>query len=260
MFGQPLLRLTYNFLENDKKVIGFVGQKAAEIARSMKPTSMTDPGALGDYSIVPYQSHAQHGRRHHGHVAGNSAVNKYLQSWDVPNVFVVGASAFPHNSALQPDGAGRRARVLDGRCHQETLPSTTGVDDVMHRPDSWLVVVVAGIALALVASGAVSRAADPEKGRPSSSSARRAIRSASPATTTGPTLKGVMGRKAGSLEDYRYSAAMKRSDVTWDAVALDTYVTDPQAFIPGNRMAFAGIGDKTQRDDLIAYLAVATKN
>ena len=76
----------------------------------------------------------------------------------------------------------------------------------------------------------------------------------------GPTLKGVIGRKAGSLEDYRYSAAMKRSDVVWDAGALDKYVTDPQAFIPGNRMAFAGISDKTQRDDLIAYLSAATKN
>jgi gluconate 2-dehydrogenase alpha chain len=43
VFGQPLLRLTYNFLENDKKVIAYVGQKAAEIARSLKPTSMTVP-------------------------------------------------------------------------------------------------------------------------------------------------------------------------------------------------------------------------
>ena len=76
----------------------------------------------------------------------------------------------------------------------------------------------------------------------------------------GPTLKGVVGRKAGSLEDYRYSAAMKRSGVVWDAGTLDTYVADPQAFIPGNRMAFAGITDKTQRDDLIAFLAVATKD
>jgi cytochrome c2 len=75
----------------------------------------------------------------------------------------------------------------------------------------------------------------------------------------GPTLKNIIGRKAGSLEDYRYSAAMKRSEVTWDAAALDKYVTDPQAFIPGNRMAFAGISDQAQRDDLIAYLAVATK-
>ena len=78
-----------------------------------------------------------------------------------------------------------------------------------------------------------------------------------PGDYDGPLLKGVIGRKAGSLEDYRYSAAMKRSDVTWDAMTLDKYVTDPQAFIPGNRMAFAGIGDKRQRDDLIAYLAVA---
>ena len=75
----------------------------------------------------------------------------------------------------------------------------------------------------------------------------------------GPMLKGVFGRKAGSLEDYRYSAAMKRSGVTWDAASLDTYITDPQAFIPGNRMAFAGISDQSQRDDLIAYLAVASK-
>ena len=76
----------------------------------------------------------------------------------------------------------------------------------------------------------------------------------------GPSLKAVIGRKAGSLEDYRYSAAMKRSDVTWTAETLDQYAADPQAFIPGNRMAFAGIADKAQREDLIAYLAVATKN
>ena len=47
--------------------------------------------------------------------------------------------------------------------------------------------------------------------------------------------------------------------VTWDAATLDKYITDPQAFIPGNRMAFAGITDRSQRDDLIAYLAVATR-
>ena len=76
----------------------------------------------------------------------------------------------------------------------------------------------------------------------------------------GPTLKGIIGRKAGSLDDYRYSAAMKRSDVTWDAAALDKYIADPQAFIPGNRMAFAGISDKALRDDLIAFLTVATSS
>ena len=52
---------------------------------------------------------------------------------------------------------------------------------------------------------------------------------------------------------------MKRRGVTWDAATLDKYIADPQAFIPGNRMAFAGIPDPSQRDDLIAYLAVATR-
>jgi cytochrome c len=75
--------------------------------------------------------------------------------------------------------------------------------------------------------------------------------------TDGPTLKGVIGRRAGSLEDYRYSAAMKRSDVTWSPATLDAYITDPQGYIPGNRMAFAGIQDAADRADLIAFLEQA---
>ena len=75
----------------------------------------------------------------------------------------------------------------------------------------------------------------------------------------GPNLKGVFGRKAGSRDDYRYSAAMARSGVVWDAVTLDAYIADPQAYIKGNRMSFAGISDKAERDDLIAYLEQATR-
>jgi cytochrome c len=77
--------------------------------------------------------------------------------------------------------------------------------------------------------------------------------------TDGPTLKGVIGRKAGSLEDYRYSAAMKRSDVTWTTMTLDAYIADPQGFIKGNRMAFAGMSDPAERADLIAYIEQATQ-
>jgi cytochrome c len=75
--------------------------------------------------------------------------------------------------------------------------------------------------------------------------------------TDGPTLRGVIGRAAGSREDYRYSAAMKRSGITWTATTLDAYITDPQGFIKGNRMAFAGIADASERADLIAYLEQA---
>lgn len=76
----------------------------------------------------------------------------------------------------------------------------------------------------------------------------------------GPSLAGIFGRKAASLDDFRYSNAMKRSNVTWDEHTLDTFIEDPQAFIPGNRMPFDGLKDKQDRDDLLAYLKVATKN
>ena len=78
--------------------------------------------------------------------------------------------------------------------------------------------------------------------------------------TVGPTLKELMDRKAGSLEDYRYSAAMKRSDVKWTSATLDTFIADPQGLIKGNRMAFAGITDPAERADLIAYLEQTTMN
>jgi cytochrome c len=79
------------------------------------------------------------------------------------------------------------------------------------------------------------------------------------AKTDGPSLKGVFGRKAGSRDDYRYSAAMARSDVVWDATTLDAYLANPQEYIKGNRMSFAGVTDKSDRDDLIAYLEQATR-
>ena len=123
----------------------------------------------------------------------------------------------------------------------------------------WWLVGGGVIATFVVASTPRLRAADVEKGKAVFEQCAACHSLDGSGDYDGPTLKGVIGRKAGSLEDYRYSAAMKRSDVTWDAGTLDQYVADPQAFIPGNRMAFAGIGDNTQRDDLVAYLAVATK-
>ena len=124
----------------------------------------------------------------------------------------------------------------------------------------WWLVVGGAIVAFLVTSTSLLRAADVEKGKAVFEQCAACHSLDGTGDYDGPTLKGVMGRKAGALEDYRYSAAMKRSDVVWDAAGLDKYVADPQALIPGNRMAFAGIGDKTQRDDLIAFLAVATKD
>jgi cytochrome c2 len=70
----------------------------------------------------------------------------------------------------------------------------------------------------------------------------------------GPTLYGVLGRKAGDGSDFRYSPAMRRSGITWTAQALDTFVADPQAMVPANRMPYGGMPDAGDRADLIAYL------
>ena len=70
----------------------------------------------------------------------------------------------------------------------------------------------------------------------------------------GPSLFGVVGRKSATLENFNYSEAMKKFDHTWDEASLDEYLTDPRATVPGTKMIFPGIKDKTERDDVIAYL------
>jgi len=70
----------------------------------------------------------------------------------------------------------------------------------------------------------------------------------------GPDLHGVFGRKAGSLDDFRYSPALKRSGITWTAQTLDAYVADPQKAVPQNRMPYAGLPEARDRADLIAYM------
>ena len=77
------------------------------------------------------------------------------------------------------------------------------------------------------------------------------------ANEVGPSLHGIFSRKAGELADFRYSPAMRRSGVTWTAETLDKYIADPQAFIPANRMPYAGMSNASDRADLIAYLQKA---
>jgi cytochrome c len=71
----------------------------------------------------------------------------------------------------------------------------------------------------------------------------------------GPNLVGVLGRKAGSRDDFRYSNAMQRAGFTWDAANLKQYLADPQAKVKGNRMPFSGLANSKDRDDVVAYIA-----
>lgn len=75
----------------------------------------------------------------------------------------------------------------------------------------------------------------------------------------GPSLHGLLGRKAGSVPGYAYSPAMKNANVSWDDDTLSKYLADPKAFIPGDKMAFVGIKDPSKLGDLLAYLHQAAK-
>lgn len=75
----------------------------------------------------------------------------------------------------------------------------------------------------------------------------------------GPTLHGVLDRKAAALPEYRYSPALRRSNIVWTPQTLDSFIADPQAMVPANRMPYAGMPDAADRADLIAYLQKATQ-
>ena len=73
----------------------------------------------------------------------------------------------------------------------------------------------------------------------------------------GPSLAGIVGRKAGGVPGYSYTEANKNSGITWDEQSLDTYLTDPKKTIPGTKMLFAGIKSTDDRKALIGYLKQA---
>lgn len=75
----------------------------------------------------------------------------------------------------------------------------------------------------------------------------------------GPNLFGIFGRKAGALEGYKYSKAMKGVDIVWDEDTIDVYLTKPKKFIPKTKMGFPGLKKEDQRADVIAYLKKMTQ-
>lgn len=103
-YGLPLLRMTYDWGPNEIKAAQYLAAVCEKIGKAMNPKAIVARGLSGHYSIVPYQSTHNTGGAIMGTDPKNSAVNRYLQSWDVPNVFAVGASAFPQNAGYNPTG------------------------------------------------------------------------------------------------------------------------------------------------------------
>lgn len=106
LHGQPLLRMTFDWQANELKMTHFIGEKAEGIVKQINPDryEMGFKGRDAHYDVRPYQSTHTTGGAVMGDNPQTSVVNKYLQSWDVPNVFVLGACCFPQNMAYNPTG------------------------------------------------------------------------------------------------------------------------------------------------------------
>lgn len=107
------------------------------------------------------------------------------------------------------------------------------------------------VLLALSTCG-VTRAADLERGKQLFVACEACHNSS--ASAVGPSLDRVVGRPAAAITGFRYSKAMQASNVVWSEQALREFLSNPQARIPGNRMAYFGMSDARDVDELVAYL------
>jgi cytochrome c len=115
--------------------------------------------------------------------------------------------------------------------------------------------LIAGAVCAVVVS-ASAVAADPAAGEKIFKSQCSICHSAAKGRNLiGPSVFGVVGRKAGTVEGFHYSAANRKSGLTWDQAELEKYLTSPHDTVPGTTMTYPGLKNVTQRADPIAYLA-----
>jgi len=104
-FGQPLMRMTFDYKENEHKLGRHAAEVINDIAKSMNPTRLNEAAARTlPWTVVPYQSTHNTGGTIMGTNPRDSVVNKYLQSWDCHNLFTVGANVFVHNASYNPTG------------------------------------------------------------------------------------------------------------------------------------------------------------
>jgi gluconate 2-dehydrogenase alpha chain len=104
-YGDPLIRITFNFTDNERRMVKYVAEKAlTQIIAQMNPAIQSVGDTITNFNSVPYQSTHINGGTVMGADPGTSVVNKYCQVWNMPNLFVVGASNFPQNAGYNPTG------------------------------------------------------------------------------------------------------------------------------------------------------------
>ena len=102
--GRPLLRLTFDWRDNERNMYRFLAQRGGEIMAAMGPDQMDVMEELPDFRIDEYQSTHPNGGAIMGADPGDSVTNSYGQVWDTPNVFVTGAALYPQNPGANPTG------------------------------------------------------------------------------------------------------------------------------------------------------------
>jgi gluconate 2-dehydrogenase alpha chain len=100
--GDPLLRLTQNWRDNERKMVEFMTVKAVEIARAMGAKEINPYPGYGDYDVTRYQSTHIQGGTMMAASPDRGVVNTHLQHWQIPNLFVLGASTFPNSGSANP--------------------------------------------------------------------------------------------------------------------------------------------------------------
>ena len=102
VYGRPLLRMTFNYTSNEHAMSDFLTDRIVDVTKAIGPRESKVNRRTGDWDVVPYQTTHNTGGTVAGTDPSNSVLNQHLQSWDVPNLFVLGAGAFPQNPGYNP--------------------------------------------------------------------------------------------------------------------------------------------------------------
>jgi gluconate 2-dehydrogenase alpha chain len=102
--GRKLLRINFDFHPNELKMSQYLTDRLGEIVQKMGPRQIDKKPRTGPYTITDYQTTHTCGGAVMGVDPKTSVVNRYLQSWDVSNLFITGATSFPQNAGYNPTG------------------------------------------------------------------------------------------------------------------------------------------------------------
>jgi cytochrome c len=114
-------------------------------------------------------------------------------------------------------------------------------------------VAIFGAALVIAADTAGAQG-DPKRGEKIFEECRACHTIEKGSNGVGPSLSGVFGRRAAELDDFRYSPAFKRANITWSRQTMDAFLADPQKAVPANRMPYAGMPEAKDRADVIEFM------